>query len=282
MLAIALIIGVTLYAALAGMLYLGQERLLFQPNLLGRTLDATPLDLKLAYRDVQLATADGETLHGWIIPSGRPGRLLVFFHGNAGNISHRLESIRMFHELGVDVLIVDYRGYGRSTGRPSERGLRQDALAVWRHATDELGYAPESTVLFGRSLGGAVAARLASRVRPAALIVESSFTSVADIAAELYPLFPVRLLTHLQFDTSRALQRVLCPVLVVHSVDDEIIPYQHGRALFEAAGNRARLLPIRGPHNGGFLQTGQPYIDGIRDFLTDHLAPPQRLAPLDS
>lgn len=152
-------------------------------------------------------------------------RHAAFLHGNAGNISHRLDSLRIFHGLGLDVLILDYRGYGRSEGRPSEEGTYRDARAASRYLVEARGVAPERIVVFGRSIGAAIAAALAVEQRPAALILESGFTSVPDLAADLYPWLPARRLARLHYDTRARLPHVTVPVLIVHSRDDEIISF---------------------------------------------------------
>ena len=257
------------YGALVLLLYLFQPRLVFLPGVPGRDLTASPQHIGLEYREVEFETEDGETLHGWWLPHAAPRATLLFQHGNAGNISHRLDSIQIFHDLGLNVFIYDYRGYGRSTGSPSEEGVYRDARAAWDWLVDEAGEAPGSIVLFGRSLGGAVASQLATEVDAAGLIVESTFTSVPDIGAELYWWLPVRLLARLEFDAAGAIKKATMPVLVVHSPDDEIIPFEHGQRLVEAAGERGTLLEIRGDHNTGFLASGDLYRDGLDDFLSD-------------
>lgn len=261
---------ITLLAAYGLVLLLAyflQPRLLFLPGVPGRELAATPARAGLPFRDVQIDTSDGETLHGWWLPRDRSRATLLFFHGNAGNISHRLESLEIFHGLELDVLIIDYRGYGRSSGKPSEAGLYRDAQAAWRWLTDTQGVKPENIILFGRSLGGAVASGLAGRVDAAGLIVESAFTSVADIGAEVYWWLPVRLLSRLDFDTAGYLEQTDLPVLVVHSRDDEIIPFEHGRRLHEIAGERSTLLELRGGHNTGFLESRERYVEGLERFI---------------
>lgn len=233
----------------------------------GRELAATPARVGLEFQDVELRTSDGETLHGWWLPHERSRATLLFFHGNAGNVSHRLESLEIFHALGVDTLIIDYRGYGRSSGRPTEAGLYRDARAAWDWLTETQGIAGDDIILFGRSLGGAVASELATRVDAAGLILESVFTSVPDIGAELYWWLPVRWLSRLQFDTAEYLRQTELPVLVVHSRDDEIIPFAHGRRLREIAGARGSLLELRGGHNTGFLESRARYREGLERFL---------------
>lgn len=259
------------YAALLLAMYLGQSNLLYLPEIPSRELIASPRDIGLAHEEVHLETADGVRLHAWYLPAREARGTLLFLHGNAGNISHRLDSLRIFHELGLAVLIVDYRGYGQSEGRPSEAGLQQDALAAWRHLVDARQEPPERIVLFGRSLGAALAAWLAAREPAAALILESAFVSVPELASELYWWLPARHLARLRHDTRAELAGVRSPVLVVHSPDDEIIPYRHGRTLFEAAPPPKHFLELHGDHNNGFLLSGTDYVRGLAAFLDEYL-----------
>lgn len=259
------------YLAVVAVVFLGQSGMLYLPNVPTRELVADPGRVGLEYQDVELQAEDGVRLHGWYVPAEGSRGTLLFFHGNAGNISHRLDSIRIFHDLGLAVFILDYRGYGRSDGRPSERGTALDARAAWRHVTGTRSVDPQRVVLFGRSLGAAVAARLAVDERPAALILESAFTSVPDLAAELYWWLPVRWLARFEYATGQYVGRAGCPVLVVHSPDDEIIPYRHGEAIFAAAPEPKALLRLRGGHNDGFLASGADYRRGLDAFLARHL-----------
>jgi fermentation-respiration switch protein FrsA (DUF1100 family) len=215
-------------------------------------------------------------LHGWYLPTADARGTLLFLHGNAGNVSHRLDSLRIFHDLGLAVLIIDYRGYGRSEGKPSEQGLQQDALAAWNHLVDVRGETPARIVVFGRSLGASLAAWLAAHRPVAGLILESAFISVPELAAELYWWLPARRLARLRHDTLNAVARVQAPVLVAHSPDDEIIPYRHGRALYEAAPSAKQFLQLRGDHNSGFLLSGTDYVHGLAAFLDRILPRPPR------
>lgn len=255
------------YALLLLVLYLRQGSLLYLPGIPGREIAATPAVIGLTHEDVELRTADGIRLHGWFVTARNARGVVLFFHGNAGNISHRLDSLRIFHQLGYSTLIIDYRGYGLSEGKPTEPGTYRDAEAAWQYLVEQRGELPDRIVVFGRSLGAAVAAYVAERYRPRALIVESAFTSVPDMAAELYPVFPVRLLARLRYDTRARLAGVNCPVLVVHSPDDEIIPYSHGRELFAAAREPKQMLVLRGGHNEGFMVSGNVYVEGLAGFL---------------
>ena len=275
---ITLLAGIgVIYVVLGALLYFLQGSLVFLANMPGRALDATPGDIGLAYEDVHIATSDGERLHGWYVPAAAARGVLLFFHGNAGNISHRLESIAIFNRLGLDVLIVDYRGYGQSTGKPGEKGTYRDAQAAWAYLLEERGLAPGRTVVFGRSLGGAVGAWLASQLpgdeAPAAVIVESSFSSGADMARRLYPIYPARLLTRLEYPVVEYVARLRSPVLVVHSRDDEIIPFSMGRAIYEAAPAPKSFLELRGDHNAGFWISREAYTAGLDGFLDSVLGP---------
>jgi fermentation-respiration switch protein FrsA (DUF1100 family) len=261
-----LLAAVACYAALALVVYLMQARMLYLADVPGRILDRTPADIDIDYEDVSIETSDGIRLHGWFVP-GSGERVLLFFHGNAGNISHRLESIRQFLRLGLSVLIIDYRGYGQSEGRTSEQGIYRDAEAAWRYLVENRDTPQERIIVFGRSMGASAAAQLAARYRPLALIVESSFTSVPDIAAEYYRWLPVRWLTRLRHSTKDLVRGASSPVLVIHSRDDEIVRFHHGEAIFEAAREPKAFLELRGTHNDAYLRDEQNYLAGLRSFL---------------
>ena len=192
--------GAAAYAMLLLFLYFTQDGMLYLPDLPSRELEATPKEIGLEYREVRMETEDGETLHGWYVPADDARATLLFFHGNAGNISHRLTSLSQMNSLGLNVLIFDYRGYGKSSGKPSEEGLYRDGRAAWRYLAERLDTENGATILFGRSLGGGVATRLALEINPAGLVLESPFTSVPDMAADLYPMLPARWLSRNRFD----------------------------------------------------------------------------------
>lgn len=268
----ALVTVLAAYGLVVGAMWLFQGNLLHLPS---GELVQNPHDIGLAYEDVELQTEDGETLHGWWIPHDEPTGALLFFHGNAGNISHRLDSIRIFHQLGLQVLIIDYRGYGRSTGRPSEEGLYEDGRTAWQWLRGEQGIPAANIILFGRSLGAAVAAHLGQEQSdeglPRGVILESSFTSVPDMAARIYPFLPVRTLARYDYATKELVGELRSPVLVVHSPQDDIVPFSHGEAIYRAAREgqapSADFLEISGDHNSGFLTSGATYRDGLADWL---------------
>jgi hypothetical protein len=268
-LSLLLIFGAA-YLALVLLVYLFQARLLYLPNIGGRGLAATPAAAGLAFDDVRFAAADGISLHGWFVPAANAERVVLFCHGNAGNISHRLDSIRIFHELGLSVFIFDYRGYGLSDGRPSEAGTYRDAEAAWNYLRESHGFSHDRIVVYGHSLGAAIAAHVARSRRPAALILESAFTSVADVASRHYWFLPVHRLSRFEYATATFVHDVEAPTLVIHSRQDEITPIEQGRAVYEQANEPKVFLEIQGDHNAGFLLSGTRYTQGLRRFLSEH------------
>jgi hypothetical protein len=247
-----------------------EHRFIFFPS---RELIGSPRDLGLEYTSVHVTTSDGVRLHGWWIPAARERAVVLFFHGNAGNISDRLESIRIFHELGLSVFIFDYRGYGQSQGAPSEQGTYDDAETAWRYLLEQRRVERDRIVMFGRSLGAAVAVESATRHAPKALIVESSFTSIRAMARTAVPWAPIGPFLTTRYDTLSKIPRVGCPLLVVHSRDDEVIPYAQGRALYDAARDPKQFLDLRYGHNEGFLLSAEAYVAGLDAFLTRFVAP---------
>ena len=259
---------VVLYAGIAVLLFFLQSKLVYHPR---REIDATPDSVALAYEDVSFRTADGVNLAGWFVPAEKPKGVLLFCHGNAGNISHRLESILVFHRLQLSVFLFDYRGYGRSEGKPTEQGTYLDAEAAWDYLAAERGVRPDETIVFGRSLGAAVASRLARDRTPGALIVESAFTSAADLGRELFWFLPARWMVRFDYDTREHVRGVKCPVLIVHSREDDLIPFHHGQAIFQAAPEPKEFLEIHGSHNSGFWDSREQYTRAVGSFLSDHL-----------
>lgn len=255
-------------ALLSGLLYLQQPSMVFFPL---KTLDATPADWGLEYETVRFTTSDGVVLHGWYIPREGARQVLLFLHGNAGNISHRGESVRIFHDIGVSVLIFDYRGYGLSDGRPTESGLYLDADAAWNYLVEQRGIDARDVVVFGRSLGGVVAARLASVVNPGAVIVESAFSSAREVARAVFPLLARITVLRYEFAAADYLAGASAPVLVLHSRDDEIMPFELGERLYEAASEPKAFVEMRGDHNTGFLLSQPGYAQALQQFLAGEL-----------
>jgi fermentation-respiration switch protein FrsA (DUF1100 family) len=263
-----IIVVIGLYIVLVIVLWLFQSRLVYFPR---HDITITPEEVGLPYEEISLETSDGVKLSGWFIPAENARGMILFCHGNAGNISHRLESIRIFRRLSLDVFIFDYRGYGQSEGRPTEQGTYLDAEAAWRYLVENRQADPARIIIFGRSLGGAVASRLAKAQMAGALIVESAFTSIPDIGAEVYPFLPVKLMSRFKYSTVDYIHETTCPVLIVHSSDDELISSNHGRRLFEAAGDPKDFLEISGSHNDGFLISSEKYEDGLSRFISRYI-----------
>jgi len=249
-----------------GVMYLKQPQLTFYPY---AELEGDPAQWGMKHEEVMLTTTDGVRLHGWYLPHPAATKTLLFLHGNGGNISHRLDSLKIFNGLGLNVLIIDYRGYGRSEGTPSEEGLYRDAEAAWDYLIKVRGIEARQIVIFGRSLGGAVATELAARVKPAALILESTFSSARDAARALFPRLSYLVLLRYSFNSGEKIRRVGSPILILHSRQDELIPYSLGRALYESAPEPKRFVELKGGHNDGFVLSQPDYERSLSAFLQE-------------
>lgn len=262
-----LIISILTFMVLLNIwMYLQQPSMVFYPL---KSLQNNPKDWMLDYENVTLMTSDGIRLHGWFIPKSGANKTLLFFHGNAGNISHRMESINIFHNIGLNVFIIDYRGYGNSQGVPDEKGLYNDAIAAWQYLLDQKNISPEDIIIFGRSLGGAVASKLAIDVKPAALILESTFTSVRDMAEVLMPVLSRLIIFRYQFETLDHIKSFKQPILILHSPQDEIIPFRFGLRLFDNANQPKVLFKMTGDHNSGFINSQPDYELAINTFIAN-------------
>lgn len=260
-----IIIAVALtYLGLTVMIYFQQDGMVYAPE---RTITHNPKNIGLSYEEVAIRTKDGLSISGWYIPAKNEKAVVLFCHGNAGNISNRLDSVRISHGLSLSVLIFDYRGYGKSEGRPSEEGTYLDGEAAWDYLFTVKKVPPGRIILWGRSLGAAVAAEIATRRSSAALIVESGFASVPDLGKKLYPWLPVKLISKFHYATIDKIGTIRCPKLIIHSRKDDIVPFEHGRMNYEKALPPKEFLEIRGGHNDGFLLSGRIYTGGIEGFL---------------
>lgn len=254
-----------IYICLVVLLYLFQSRFIYFPD---KNISLKPDVIGLKYEDITFGTPDNLKLHGWFIPAENSRGTLLFCHGNAGNISGRLESIRIFNNLRMNVFIFDYRGYGQSEGEISEAGTYQDVEAAWNYLVETCGIRPGEIIIFGRSLGGSIAAWLGQYKEPRALIIESAFTSIPGIASDVYPFLPVKLLSRFKYDTVDYVSRVKSPILIIHSRNDELIPFKHGQKLFEAANEPKDFLEISGSHNDGFYASSGIYSKGLDSFIS--------------
>ncbi len=285
---IYLLLAVAGYVGLCLWVRWREPRMIFYPE---KRLAVTPDNIGLAYRDLELVASDGVRVHGWFVPAGvgrsgedeggedgravgtavaaRRAVTVLFLHGNAGNISHRLEKLTMLHELGVNVLLLDYRGYGRSEGEPSEAGTYRDAEAAlaWLMAGPESVDPVADVVVYGESLGTGVAVELAVRQRVRGVILEAPFTSIPDVGQRLFPYLPVRWIARTRYENLQKIGRINSPLLILHSREDEIFGLAHAERLLAAAAEPKRLVVLAGGHNDAFLASVDVYRAALREFL---------------
>jgi len=263
-----LITAAVLYALLCVAVWARQGNLVWYP---GAPPTSTPSDHGSQYEDLRLTARDGVWIHAWLVTAKDPKGAIVLSHGNAGSIEQRIDKARAFVDLGWSVLLYDYRGYGASSGEPTEEGTYLDAEAAY----DELarrGFDSRRIVSYGESLGGAVAIELATRRSVGAVVVEDTFTSLADMAAKVYPWLPVRWLARIRYASIDKVARIRAPFLVLHSPTDELVPFEHGRRLFDAAAEPKEFLATAGGHNaGGFLQRAD-WRRAVGEFLDRSIA----------
>jgi len=275
-------IGVVLFISYWGLgviLYLMQPKFLYSPV---REVLYNPGELDLDFEDVVFESSDGLRLSGWYIPApvgathrGRPEKkqaqgctpTVLFCHGNGGNMMHRLDSINILNNLGLNCFIFDYRGYGHSQGKPSEEGTYLDVEAAYKWLTKDKKVPTNKIIVFGRSLGGSIAAYLASKFEVSALIIESTFTSYADIGKKFYPYMPVQWFASFSYKTIDFIKDVHCPVMLIYSRNDEVVPFDFGLELYEAANEPKKFVEIFGSHNDCFLVSGEIYKKAWTEWL---------------
>ena len=230
---------------------------------------ADPSRIGLEYQDVRAVAGDGVKVHGWFVP--KPGAHFTFliFHGNAGNISHRLAWIQMLHELDAHVMIIDYRGYGLSEGKPFEKGLYLDALAAHAWWAKERAADGTRLIVVGESLGGAVAIDLAARAPVDGIVLQSTFTTAWDMAKTIIPIGLLQPLTGVRFDSVSKIQGITCPKLFIHGNRDEIVPFRLGRKLYELSPPPKEFYEVPGAgHNDLLLTAGGEYIKRLQTFVS--------------
>ncbi|MBD2317722.1 alpha/beta hydrolase [Phormidium tenue] len=263
------------YIGLAIALYLGQSNLVFMPS---KDVIETPEILSIKFENIQITTRDNVNLDSWFVPAkdnDLVGKgVILFCHGNGGNISNRISYLPIFRELGLATFLFDYRGYGKSGGTPTEEGTYADVEAAWQYLTQERQIPPQKIIIYGESLGGAIASYLAQKNsqqngndNAGGLVLASTFTSISDRAAELYPFMPIRFLSRFSYNSIDRLPSIKIPVLVIHSIDDEIIPFHHGERNFQVANQPKKLVKLRGDHNSGFLDSLETYRNGVNEFI---------------
>jgi hypothetical protein len=261
-----LIFVAVLIVGLIGVPVLFEKRLIYFPF---RTLEVTPKELGLRYEEARLVAEDGVTLHGWFLPMEGSRFTVLVCHGNAGNISHRLDRAMLMHaKLRTDVFLFDYRGYGLSQGAPDEEGTYRDARAAHRYLSTARGVAPGNLIIFGESLGAAVALQLALEVPARALVLEAPFTSISDMAGSVLPFLPVGRLLRTRYDNLAKIGGLRMPLLILHGDRDTTVPFAQGRRLFEAAPEPKQFFPIPGAgHNDTYFTGGDPYWEAWGAFL---------------
>lgn len=252
-----------LYLFILVIVQTNQSMLVYFPS---KDIIATPDSIGLVYEDVELRTNNNTKLHAWYIPKKDAKTTLLFLHGNGKNISYRLDLIQILNSLGMNVLIVDYRGYGKSEGISTEKNTYDDARIAWKYLLENKNTKPEDIIIFGRSLGGAIAANLGSEVNPKGMILDSTLSSTKEFASDVYPFIPQSMIDF-SYGASKYLKDINSPLLVLHSMDDEIIPYKHGRKVFQSANEPKRFVTLQGSHNESFLVSRELYIKSIQRFL---------------
>lgn len=250
------------YSILLLYVFLNQKNFIFFPE---KGEVTAPEFLKI--KDVYIDTSDGEKLHAWWLPIDEKARTVIFFHGNAGNLSDRVNQMNVFSDLGLNALMIDYRGYGKSSGEINkEQDVYTDGQAVLNYL-DEINIPNENIILWGRSLGGAVAIELAQERKIAAVIVESSMYSGLELAKKYYWFMPVKYLLKYNFESYKKIKKIHSPILIMHGLNDEVMPYEQGIKLFEAANEPKEFFELKGGHNTGLYETYDDYIVELKKFL---------------
>ena len=266
-------IAVAVYIGLCLVVVIKQGRYVYYPK---RDIATTPAYIGLAFDELRLRTTDGETISAWCVPAEEDTRrTVVFCHGNACNIGDLVYTAEWLRGMGWNVLLFDYRGYGESTGKPDEEGTYRDIQAAWDYLMAERGLPAKDVVLFGRSLGGAVATWLAAKEEVAGLVLESTFSSGPDMAHTMFPFLPARLLCRFKYDTESRVGSVGCPVMVAHSPEDATIPFAQGQAVFDAAAGPKEFVRLGGGHNDGGFEGSADARERLRAFL-DRCVPAER------
>jgi fermentation-respiration switch protein FrsA (DUF1100 family) len=264
--------GVVLAVLLAYFVFSGawENKIIFHPYKYPEGI-WNPEAYGLQVEDVYFQSGDGVKLHGWFVKGAsapKDGATLLWFHGNAGNLSHRLEHILLLRKLGLDIFIFDYRGYGKSEGQPDELGIYRDSLAAYRVLVDARNVRPESLFLYGQSLGGACAIEVALQCPAGGLILEATFTSTEEMAGLMFPFLPVKFLVRSKFNSIDKIPLVAMPKLFVHGTQDSIVPFSMGRKLFDAAREPKEFLKIpNADHNDNHIVGAEEYFHAFAKFV---------------
>ena len=246
----------------------GQSKYIYHPD---KNIASTPASVGLEFEDLALDTEDGETIRAWFVPCMVNGmsaeQTVLLCHGNAGNMGDRVRSLQTFNKLGFNTLVFDYRGFGESSGNPTEKGTYIDGMTCWDYLVDKRKVRSQDIIIFGRSLGGAVACWLAAHADPSALVLESTFASIPAMAHEMFPFIPVKIFCRFKYDTVNNITNIHCPVMVSHSKVDSVLPYKQGLMVFEAASEPKQFVEIMGDHNDGGLDSNPHYQVELVKFL---------------
>ena len=261
---LATIFGV--YLLLLGFMYFFQDSLLFMPS---SGMVQTPESVGVEAEDFWAETEDGIRVHGWYFPHEESDYVIVLSHGNAGNISYRIDIARTLLEMGAAVLMYDYRGYGQSEGKPSEKGLYKDIEAVVEGLKSGKGYGEHQIIMYGRSLGGAVAAYAANNYNLGGLVLDSAFKNLRAMVRDVYPFVPSRLAKY-TFPTEQYLQHDRdYPIMILHSPNDQIVGFHHGEYLYNELDEPKRFVELMGGHNNNFFVSSDLIVENWKWYLSE-------------
>ncbi|MDP8234098.1 MAG: alpha/beta hydrolase [Candidatus Saelkia tenebricola] len=261
-------IKLLVYAGITFVFFIGymkhlESRSIFFP---AKEIELSPKDINLSFENINIRTPDAIGIHGWFIPHDEAEYTVLFFHGNGGNIGHRLDKIMLLNRLKLNLFLIDYRGYGKSQGRSTEQGVYIDAQAAYDYLINTINVTPDQIILYGESLGAAVAIELALKVEIKALITEGAFSSVKDIAKKIYPLMSRFLITN-KFDSINKIDKINVPKLFIHARDDNTVPFELGKRLYDKAHEPKNLVQLTGGHDEAFLDSRDKYVDFISSFI---------------
>lgn len=249
------------------LIFIGEEKNLYQPD---KEIDLTPQSIGFAYEDLFFTTKDGQSLNGWFVPARNAKITILFCPGRGGDLSDRLAKIKFFNEMGLNIFVFDYRGYGRSSGKPSEQGLYKDARAAYDFLISRSDIDKTKIVAYGKSLGGPVAADLCLHRKLAALIIEAGFPSLKVYVGDIGGFLPTEWLVSEKFNTISRVQKIHIPKLFVHGMDDEIIDFSEGRIVFNKAVLPKEFIAFDGHHDDSLFTVSDAYKDKLNKFFTDY------------
>ena len=225
-----------------------------------------PSSFGIPFKDIYITTEDKFKINGWFMPNPKAKHTLLFLHGNAGNIGDRIDKLQLLYHAGLNIFIIDYRGFGKSQGRPSEPGFYRDAFAAYDYLLNTIDIKPEQIILYGESLGSAIAVDLAFHRKVKALILEGAFSCGKDMAVKIYPFLPGFIFSN-SFDSLTKVKEITASKLFIHSRDDKIVPFNLAKKLYDHAKGPKDFLEIRGDHNNAFLNFKELYVSSINAFI---------------